>query len=776
MYLFYYFLFLGCREGRVQLDEKPSEPSEPSEEPTFEPSSEEPTSEPSSEEPTSEPSSEEPTSEPSSEEPTSEPTSDPNQIDDDEDGYTESEGDCDDENPEISPAETDIPDDGIDQDCDGMDLTDADEDGFYYDVDCDDENPSIFPEAEEKCDGLFNNCSDASWTSGSVPTVESDGDEDGYIVCDFDVSQWVGSGMIVGGSDCDDTDATIYPEAPEIPSDGIDQDCDGQDVYDDDGDGWISTLDCDDTDASLNLDDVDQDGYPTCPIEMCFTLILTDSYGDGWNGGVLGYYEDGILVGEYATTDSETIEEICISGTTEVSFQYEAGEWEEENTYQIEHASTGVVLFFDGPTPIEGAVYSHIYHMAGDCDDTDADANGDDVDQDGYPTCALDCDDNNALFNLDDLDGDGESTCDGDCDDNDLMVGFADLDGDGWRRCASEICLELELIDSWGDGWTDGYVSVFVEGIEWGQYTATGAGQIEDICVMSFWDVSLEYTAGLWEQDNIYELRMPSGEVLFSDGPTPTEGAVFSTNITSSVDCDDHNAQIYPGSTEIPDDGIDQDCDGMDLIDGDLDGYYYDVDCDDTDAELNWDDLDGDGISSCAGDCFDGDAEINLDDLDGDGFSTCDWDCDDSDPTLNWSDGDGDLFSTCGQEICFVLEMSDVYGDGWNGGTLSLKSNNITIEKLAGEGASSTETVCAYTGFLFSVDYTAGNWEEENSFILYDQDGQILLEDGPFISEGVLYTDSLDGDSDCDDTDAMIYPDASDIPEDGIDQDCDGIE
>jgi hypothetical protein len=95
-------------------------------------------------------------------------TIDENEIDNDQDGYTENQGDCNDADSSLYPGAVDICGDGIDQDCDGSDLVcpediDDDNDGFTENQgDCDDSNASVNPDAIEICgDDIDQDCDGA---------------------------------------------------------------------------------------------------------------------------------------------------------------------------------------------------------------------------------------------------------------------------------------------------------------------------------------------------------------------------------------------------------------------------------------------------------------------------------------------------------------------------------------------------------------------------------------------------------------------------------------
>ena len=195
----------------------------------------------------------------------------------------------------------------------------------------------------------------------------------------------------------------------------------------------------------------------------------------------------------------------------------------------------------------------------------------------------------------------------------------------------------------------------------------------------------------------------------------------------AEVDCDDNDAAV-PAIWYR-----DQDGDGFGLeADSVLDcsqpeGYVDNsVDCDDTSIEMNANDEDGDGNSTCDGDCDDNNFDLNANDEDGDGDSTCDGDCDDSDANQNLSDEDQDGESSCAGD-CDDLDP--------------LK-NNIDLD---GDTFSSCQGDCDDT------DY-------DRNLLDNDADGFSTCDD------------------DCRDNDPYIHPGMLEISYDGIDQDCDGLD
>ncbi len=200
--------------------------------------------------------------------------------------------DCDDLDLDVTPDAVEIANDGVDQDCDGFEdcPADADGDGWSGDElvlgpldcvgegleashagDCDDEDSAVNPGADERwADGVDQDCDgteicyadvDADGAGGDGPSVSFD------LLCDA-------PGEADFASDCDDTNGFSNPDAAEVPADGVDQDCDGEELCfrDLDQDGYGSTttapseaLDCRDPGTSTlatDCDDTDGDAHP----------------------------------------------------------------------------------------------------------------------------------------------------------------------------------------------------------------------------------------------------------------------------------------------------------------------------------------------------------------------------------------------------------------------------------------------------------------------------------------------------------------------------------
>ncbi len=175
-----------------------------------------------------------------------------NNNDTDNDGYTD-DVDCDDNDASVNPGAAEICDD-IDNDCDRavdndpVDASqwyrDSDGDGFgdandwqescsqpngyIADMDdCNDADAAIYPNAPERCNNADSDCdSDVDEDAIDASQWYRDFDEDGFgDVLDGQMACAQPSGYVGDGTDCDDDDITIHPDASNIPGNGIDEDC-----------------------------------------------------------------------------------------------------------------------------------------------------------------------------------------------------------------------------------------------------------------------------------------------------------------------------------------------------------------------------------------------------------------------------------------------------------------------------------------------------------------------------------------------------------------------
>ncbi len=483
--------------------------------------------------------------------------------------------------------------------------------------DCNDSSASIHSGATEICTNLVDDDCDGLPTLSDpecASVVDSDGD--GYCPVGRDLNgnrNCLDASEQTAHMDCDDTQVTVFPGACEDCSDGLDNDCNGQEDL--------------------------EDGQCTGD---------EDSDGDGY-----------CAIGEDLNEDGDCLDEGEAEGTSDCNdCNADASPGNDEICWDaLDNDCDGDVNLADG----DCAIYLDL-DGDGQCPyGIDLNADADCVDASEPSEEPHDCDDQSSVVYLgapeicsDDLDQD----CDGaaNLDDQDCFI-YLDLDGDSFCPAG---------IDKNDDGdCIDGIAELSLAAVDCDDTDAAISPLASEAC---FDGADNDCNSAIDEGDPACEPYVDHdldgycepGVDLNGDGDCTDE-----SEQTGDTDARPHDPTTYPGAHENCIDALDNDQDGF--VDADDAKCTYDADADGDGFCPLGRDLDGDGDCLDAGeqivasDCNDDDAQrypgavelclVNADtDCDGKVF------LDDSDCIERFADRDGDGF--CGSGV-------DDDGDGF---------------------------------------------------------------------------------------------------------------
>ncbi|MBK8667991.1 MAG: putative metal-binding motif-containing protein [Saprospiraceae bacterium] len=565
--------------------------------------------------------------------------------------------------------------------------------------DCNDANPQIYPGASELCNGKDDNCDNV--IDNVTDGIDSDGDgiidctdcapDDSYLprlfYIDFDADGVGGYYSYFGcdtsyihvlvGGDCNDRNPAISPNLTEICNDGMDNNCnyyvDETENYENqDGDLFLACNDCDDNDPNLPIlfyRDNDGDGYGS------------SSYSNYACVAPSGYVNNNLDCDDYDPLAFDNLTDSDMDGFPLCS------DCDDNNPAVNKH------WYLDQDGDGYGITYTDYYG----CNPPD-----------NYASIAGDCNDNNPNINpgVSEICGNG---IDDDCNGNQYnqFLGLVDTDGDNYPDC--EDCApddptlpKTYFFDYDGDG-SPGYYNLPYIGCNPPiGYIANQSFDCDDFDpAKNSLDIDEDgYTSCNLDCDD----NDPSINYILwyrdVDGDGYGSYSLYSCTsiegfVSTGGDCNDNDANVHPGSPEICNNGIDDNCnyqvdDSPDGLDTDGDGIPDCSDCAINDPSLPsyfYYDSDGDGYGTyynyygCAppsgfvtlyGDCNDSDANVNpstpeicnngIDDncnyqvdespdgldTDSDGVSDC-ADCAINDPTLPryfYYDFDGDGYGS----------------------------------------------------------------------------------------------------------------------------------
>lgn len=476
-----------------------------------------------------------------------------------------------------------------------------------------------------------------------------------------------------------------------------------------------------------------------------YTIFMYDSYGDGWNGAYLEVSVNDIHAGNYTFDSGDFyLDSVYSYSGALTNFIFHSGNWDSEIFFTIMDPLGDTLISSPAPEDLDNLTHiSNSICSAPSCvnpnylDVFDVTANsallnwtqnstdsiwnlnwgpsgfllGTENLVSNLTNTSLEL---NNLDNFTSYDFYVQTVCDSN-NLSDWSGPFSFTTQAQYGTCGAFI---IELTDSYGDGWNGGFIEVQING----SYTDTitihdGYGpEYFFISVDSGDVVDLLYTEGGWPEENDYNVYDHNGNLIVSQQGVPpsTFGLSACSQCTAPSSLNAYN--IDTSSADLIWESY-TDSGGIWNIEWGTAGFEIGTgnevfDCNSIIYSL-------DGLSANT------EYEFYVQELCSNSFLST-WTGPFSFTTSSLPPSPG----TCG---LYTLMMYDDFGDGWNGGTIDIQVNGNIIHSVFVEDGSGPEIIefSVDSADIINLIYNEGEWDEENSYELYDQTNQLIAaEDG----------------------------------------------
>ena len=503
-----------------------------------------------------------------------------------------------------------------------------------------------------------------------------------------------------------------------------------------------------------------------------YKLYMYDSYGDGWNGAYLEVTMNGSFVGNYECQGSFTLDSVYSTTGATMDFIFHSGTWDSEITFTIVDPLNDTLFSGAAPSDLDNLLHTSTSSCAppsGNCSgvgnvfSSNITTNSADISwtpgtNDSlwnmeYGLSGFSLGGGTQLINLQNAstiinslqtstsyDVYVQSICDSGyvsawIGPHSFTTGFTT------GTCGAFV---IELYDSYGDGWNGGFIDVTVNGNNVQTITLQqGAGPEQFyISVDSSDIIDLIYTPGNWPEENSYVVYDHSNVVVATQSGSGTNGPPNTMGLTACPLC--INPVNLSATNITPSDALIS----WNSASGSMNGVW----------NIEWG-LNGFTLGSGATISNVTTTSYLLTGLSS--FTTYNYYVQENcgiNGSSYWSGpftfSTPPVPGTCGM---YTLSLSDSWGDGWNGGSLDIIINNILVQSVTLVNGNGPEffDFPVDSGDVVSLVYNPGDWPEENSYELYDENNNIIASQsgsngaGPLSTYGLIACNSLLSQGNC---------------------------